>query len=459
MDSILIRRAANYTSVILSVFQDRVLGGFFWNVFSVGMLQGSALVALFLVSRTLTIRDFGIFVVIVATVLTLAGIAQGGTGLTATKFVGEYRNNNLEKVARILRLCRNMNLAVALIFAAALHVLAPMIARVILQKPQLEPYFVWAAIATVFQTVAIYQYGAMQGFGAFRTIGIASIFVGLFHIGLTFAGAIFGGVEGACAGYAAAMALRCYFFMIALRRVSGDHNVPRATKVEPEDWAMVWHFALPACLASYVTLPCIWGATALITRQTDGLALAALFAVIQQIRATALQVPMMLNSVSFAVLSQLRGAGDRHGFNSVFLANLGVSLASSLLIAGTIALSGKLILNFFGQQFVIGYQALGILMMSVVIEMASLSIYQLVQSSGRMWVSLWFIVTPRDVGYLALSFLWLPRGGIIGIASAYLVAQCVGFVATLLTSRATHSPPALHEKPRIPWAGIDSVVD
>src|SRR5512139_2416282 len=74
---------------ILQTFRERLLAGFSWSLMSTLSLQGSVLLTSVIVARLLGLEDFGIYALLVGTVMTVAGIAQGGTGLIATRFVGE----------------------------------------------------------------------------------------------------------------------------------------------------------------------------------------------------------------------------------------------------------------------------------------------------------------------------------------------------------------------------------
>ena len=81
------------------------------------------------------------------------------------------------------------------------------------------------------------------------------------------------------------------------------------------------------------------------------------------------------------------------------------------------------------------HSTLLVMLLAVIPETLGLAAYQLVQSSGRMWQSLFLIVGPRDLLYLLLSSIWISSYGLTGAASAYLVAYTLGCVATILVAR------------------------
>ncbi|WP_291993486.1 oligosaccharide flippase family protein [Candidatus Accumulibacter sp. ACC003] len=420
---------------VVRLFRERLLSGFALNFLSAVALQGSVLLTAIVLARLLGLEDFGIYAVLVSTVMISAGIAQGATGLVGTKFVGELMHTDPGQIARILRMCALMAGSMGLLMALLLFVLAPTIAADVLAKPQVEPFLRWVSAAIVLQVLVTYQYGALQGFGAFRQMSVAGIVAGLAHLGCSVAGAWFGGLTGAAIGFVAASAVRALVFTVTLRGVCRQHAVPAATAISWDDWRRFSHFALPASLASYVTLPCLWGVTALVARQPDGLAWVALFSVAHQVRLAAIQMPALLNAVSFSALSRLKGQGERGGFRQVFWTNMIVSVCFTSALVAVLALFSKEILGLYGAQFVQGSPVLLVMLLAVIPETLGLAAYQLVQSSGRMWQSLFLIVGPRDLLYLLLSSIWISSYGLTGAASAYLVAYTLGCVATILVAR------------------------
>lgn len=420
---------------VVRLFRERLLSGFALNFVSAVALQGSVLLTAIVLARLLGLEDFGIYAVLVSTVMTSAGIAQGATGLVGTKFVGELMHTDPGQIARILRMCAVMAGGMGTVMALLLLAFAPLIASEVLDKPQVEPFLRWVSAAIVLQVMVTYQYGALQGFGAFRQMSVAGIVSGVAHLACSVAGAWFGGLTGAAVGFVAASAVRALVFTLTLRAVCQQHSVPAATTIRWEDWRRFSQFALPASLASYVTLPCLWGVTALVARQPEGLAWVALFSVAHQIRLAAIQMPALLNAVSFSALSRLKGQGESGGFRQVFWTNMIVSVCFTTALVAVLALLAKEVLGLYGPQFVQGSPVLLVMLLAVIPETLGLAAYQLVQSSGRMWRSLFLIVGPRDLLYLLLSFVWMSSYGLVGAASAYLVAYTLGCVATILVAR------------------------
>lgn len=417
------------------VFRERLLAGFSWNVISSIALQGSVLLSTIIVARLLGVQAFGAYSVLVTTVMMIANIGQGGIGLVAAKFVAESLPTDPSRVGRLLAMCRVVTLSTGVAAALFVFVAADVIGTSILRKPEIAPQVRLIALAILFQVLVLYQYGALQGFGAFRELGRAGAIVGVGHVAFTAVGAMYGDVSGATVGFVLASAFRMAVFRLILQRVCRDHGVNDKASFAREDLRLVWQFGLPAGLAGFVTLPSLWLVTVLVARFPDGLAMVAMFSVAHQIRLAVVQLPSLLNAVSFSVLSRLKGGNAGADYRNVFWSGVGINMGFSILVVGMLVLVAEPVLGLYGREFVGGRWVLVLMLVSVIPEMLATTFCQLIQSAGRMWHSLFLIAAPRDFGYLALTALFLPIHGIAGAALAYLVAQSIGLVSTFALSR------------------------
>ena len=420
---------------VLRTFRERLLSGFSWNVLSAVALQGSVLVSTIIVARLLGLQSFGAYAVLVAMVMMIATVAQSGTGLVATKYVAEFLATDPARVGRLLTMCRVLTLATGTLAAVLVIAAADLIGGSVLGRPELVPQVRLIALATLFQVSVAYQFGALQGFGAFRELSRAGVLAGIGHIAFTAVGAWAGDISGATIGFVLASAFRMGVFAWTLKGVCRSHGVADRALVAREEFRLVWRFGLPAGLAGFVTMPCLWFVTVLVARLPDGLALVAMFSVAHQVRLAVLQLPSLLNAVSFSLLSRLKGQNASADFRSVFWSGVGVSMGFAACVVAVLILAAEPVLGLYGRGFEGGRRVLVLLLVSALPEILATSFYQLIQSAGRMWHSLFLIAIPRDLLYLALAAVFLPTHGVAAAASAYLAAHLVGLVATLVLAR------------------------
>lgn len=418
-----------------------------WNMASTLAMQGSVMLTGIVLARLLGLESFGVYSIASTTVMTLVGVAQGGVGIVGVKFVGELLHHQPNRVARVLRMCSFFTSATGIVASVLLWTLAPYIATKILGSPEVEFALKIVSISIFFNVQTVYLQGALQGFGAFRSMSIAGVVSGMAHFLLSVVTAYLSGVNGALVALVVAAAVRWVAFKKTLNVTRKQHSITSSDRVQPEDWSLIWRFGLPAGLASLVTLPCLWGVTAFVARQPNGIMLVGLFSVAHQLRQLVLQLPLMLNSVASSVLGRLKGEGNSGEYWNVFRSNLILTGGFASLVALLVALMSSWILSLYGQNFLEAKPLLLVLMIAVIPEVLGTAGYQLVQSSGRMWRSFLVIVCPRDLIYMGLAILMLPSYGLLGVGLAYLAAHLVGCAATFMVGHGgrSHLPPRKFE--------------
>jgi O-antigen/teichoic acid export membrane protein len=398
-------------------------------------MQGSVLVSSIIVARLLGLVSFGGYALIISTVMTVAAMAQGGTSLVATKLVGESLQSGPASVGRLLRVFRNFAFTMGVLAAILLFGLSELLADEVFARPELVQPLRLIALAGFFLVFVSYQIGALQGFGAFREMSFAGVAAGAFHVALTSLGAFLGGVNGAILGFVVSSALRAVLLGRALDEVRRAHDVPKSVVVARSDFHPIWRLAVPAGLAGIVTLPSLWLVTVLVSRLPDGLALVAIFAVAHQLRLAVLQLPSLLNAVSFSALSRAKGRNETSHFRSIFWSNLTVNIGFSAVVVIVMISLSEPLLRLYGPEFGDGRWLLIILLVSVIPESLAMSTYQLIQSAGRMWYSLFAIVIPRDLIYVTVSVVVIAELGLLGAGIAYLIAWIAALSLVFLSVR------------------------
>ena len=81
----------------------------------------------------------------------------------------------------------------------------------------------------------------------------------------------------------------------------------------------------------------------------------------------------------------------------------------------------------FGSEFVAGAAILRLLAVAACIQALMGPFYQLIQTRGRMWFSLFAVALPRDVLMVVLAFLLTSDYGAMGLAWAQLLAWILAF--------------------------------
>jgi O-antigen/teichoic acid export membrane protein len=413
----------------------RLHAGVLFNLVGGVFAQGSTF-ALNVVSANLLGRlAFGEFTVVQATLSTVGALAQVATGYTATKYVAEFRDTDPERAGRILQLCALVSTGTAIVAAIALALGASWIAGTAYGAPQLAPWLRLAAPGVLFIVMNGFRSGALAGlesYGALARIGVLS---GIAYMALGTLGTYLYGVNGAVAGVVSSAGLQWGLLGITLRRELIGRNIPWRQNQPWRERDAILHFAVPASLTATVTLPAFWLASAFLVRQPGGLEQMALFGAANSFRLIVLFLPNAMNNVGMSLLNNQR-TSSIEAYRRVFWWNLGLTATFVTCGALVVMAVGPILLGAFGKDFQGGYAALRVLMLAAVIESVAIWTYQVMQSHGRMWLTLFLVTLPRDCVIVTFAYLLTPKYGAAGLGAAHAAGWALALtVIAVLTHR------------------------
>jgi O-antigen/teichoic acid export membrane protein len=93
----------------------------------------------------------------------------------------------------------------------------------------------------------------------------------------------------------------------------------------------------------------------------------------------------------------------------------------------------------FGRAFGGAYAVLTLLMLATVFEALAVATYQVIHSEGRIWLSLFGIVLPRDLGILLLSYVLSPVYGAVGLAVAHGAGSMLALIMCVYLASRVHA--------------------
>jgi O-antigen/teichoic acid export membrane protein len=409
-----------------------------WNVAGAAFNQGSTLALGVVVANALGRDQYGVYGFLQSTILLFMNIGQMAMGMVATKFVGEYRIREKERAGRVIVFCLAFAVLSGSIAALTAFLLAPSIAVAVFHDAGPATLIRLAAPAIVFMILAGPCVGILAGFGNFRKNAIAGIAAGVFYIAVGAAMAVRFGLAAVIAGISISAGFSCVLLLVLTLGEAKRNGVPvrwRHLSAVGQERGNLLHVAVPAALTGFSSLPALWLANAILARQAGGIAALALFTAANSVRQVVLFTPYLISNVGFSMLSRHRGTADEEGFRHAFWMNMlavsGIAVAS----AAAVILAGPLLLRVFGRAFAEGYPVLIILAASTIPEALALALYQLIQSRGLLWISLFFVALPRDTALVAFALLLSPGYGARGLANAFLISTLIMLGSNLLLTR------------------------
>lgn len=399
----------------------RFTTGVFWSLAGAVISRGFTLAASIMCARFLGSSGFGELGIIQSTVGTFGLFAGLGLGLTATKYVAEFREKDPEKVGRILALSGLAALVSSTLMMVALVLSSHYVAGHVLADAGLAGPLIVGAGLVFFGGLNGAQTGALAGFEAFQTIARVNIVAGLCSFPLIVLGVWRWGLEGAVWGLVAAMAVNWFLNNRALARECRRSGVKYNVREFHKEWEVLHLFSLPAFLASIVVGPALWFCNALLVRQPNGYGQLGLYTAADRWRLLILFVPTSIYGMLVPVLSNLYGSGDQLGFRKVFRANLlgvsGLALCCALMVMA----AAKPIMAAYGRSFHSGWPILIILSLSALPESLNTLLGHPLMVAGAMWWRFGFDVL-LALALIGVAFVLVPRWGAVGLASAYGLA-------------------------------------
>src|ERR1035437_1760311 len=144
----------------------RFARGAVWSLIGAVISQGSNLAASVITARLLGREQFGEYGMIQSTVGMLGVFAGLGLGVTATKYVAEFRTLNPERAGRIIALGCAVAIVLGGLLALCLLAYAPVLAAKTLHAPGLADELRIASLLLFFNALNGAQTGALSGLEA-----------------------------------------------------------------------------------------------------------------------------------------------------------------------------------------------------------------------------------------------------------------------------------------------------
>jgi O-antigen/teichoic acid export membrane protein len=412
----------------------RLGGGFLFSLVAAIFNSGSTFLVNIAVANLLGREIFGEFAMIQSTLLTFSNVAALATGFTATKYVAEFRLVDKAKTGRILGLCSILSLAMGGAATVVVLASAPWLAVTVLKAPYLCTGLMLAATVVFFNVNNFYQTGALAGLEAFSGIARAGVIAGTAYFILCYAGAHLWSREGAFAGLAISAGVQWLALRFHLRRECVRQGIVVDYHHLGEHRGIFTKFSVPAALSGFSTMPALWLANAFLVRQPDGYAQMALYAAATNLRVLVLFLPQLMNNVGVSLLNNAKGLGDTVRYRKLFWGNLWVTGGMTLAAAAAMTFFGPTLLAVFGRSFGEGYPVLLVLLASTLLESLTVAVYQIIQSQGRMWLSLSTVALPRDTLIVLLAAVLTPIYGALGLALAYTLGWGLALLSTTIVT-------------------------
>jgi len=411
----------------------RLASGVFWSIAGAVISRGLTLAALVLVARMLGKTGYGELGIIQSTVGMFGVFAGFGLGLTATKHVAEFRQNDPERAGRLIAISGLTATVTGGVMAAGLLIFAPWLAEHTINAPHLVGVLRISALMLFTSALNDAQTGALSGFEAFRTIAYVNLAVGLVSFPALVVGVYFGGLTGAVWAMALNLCVSWLLNSLALRKEAHRHDVPFTFRNCTREMPVLWRFSLPAVLSGALVGPVGWACGALLVNQPGGYGEMGVFSAANQLQLAILFIPGAIAQIVLPLLSNLHASDERHRYMKVVWYNVLISGGVTIGIVLPVSLLSGLIMRTYGKGFADGGTVLVLSAATAVPITLTAVIGRVIASKNRMWAGL--VLNAMWAACLLVSAWLLIGHGARGLATAYLLSYVFHFINTAIYTR------------------------
>lgn len=258
------------TKIENSTWALRLIRGTFWVILGTLMSRGLMFVASVLVARILGKIEYGEYSIIRSTTDMFLVFASFGLGITATKYIAEFKITDPACAGRVLSLSTIIATFTGLLVAGNVYYFAPYLASEHLNAPHLKNALQIGSVILFLNTLNGTQTGALSGLEAFKTIAKVNLTSGFLSFPIQIGGAYWYGMEGAIWGLTINTGVNWLLNHFALKRECKRFNMPLRFKGCFQEAPVIWKFSLPAVLSGLMVSPANWICDILLVAQNNG---------------------------------------------------------------------------------------------------------------------------------------------------------------------------------------------
>lgn len=406
----------------------RMINGMTWSFTGTAFAKFLTLLAGIICAHILEKKAYGEFSMVRSTINMFVVLGSGGLGVTATKYISEFRKSSKERIPNVYLTTNSFAIITGAICTLLILLFSNKIASDFLEESELGIALQIGSILLFFSILNGVQNGTLMGFENFRAIAKNTLLGSVFESILMIVGAYYYGVNGAILGFGMGFIVIYVFNKIEITRLFKSYNLQYLSikSMSKKSLRMILDYSIPAALSSLLITPTFWLIRSMLVRECDFNEL-AIFEAADQWKVIILFLPTAISQMVLPLLSSLQS--ENNTFNKTLLLNLSIISLVSILIAGVVYLFSDYIMSFYGTTFNNSYP-LKILAISTVFSAIANVIEMSIYSKGKMW-ECFFINVLWAATVVVSTYIFLIKGhGATGLSYAILISYiltCICF--------------------------------
>jgi O-antigen/teichoic acid export membrane protein len=406
--------------------------GAFWSLSGSVISRGLALVSSIIIARFLGASGYGEFGLVQSTIGMFGSFAGLGLGMTATKYISQYRDIDKVKAGKILGLTLLVASIASAIVSIILFVFSPWLAAKTIAAPHLSAILRIGSFYLFFLSITGLQNGILAGFEAFKAIAVRSVIAGVSTFPLMVGGVYFFGLKGALWGLVGSSLINIILNYFAIKKISLKNNIKINIIDSSSEKSILNEFALPAFLGGVMVGPVNWICNTILINQINGYSEMGIYNAANQWMLIILFVPSSLSAIILPMLTNLNQDSNSFKYSRMLKYNIILNILITTIISLGVIVFSPIIMSTYGTSFSGGRSVLIILAITAILVSYNGVIGQAIASKGKMWIG--FILNLMWALVLVLFTYWFVKngGGAFGFAEANFYAYLFLSVATTL---------------------------
>ena len=322
----------------------RMAKGAFWSFTGTAMAKFLVLVSGVICARILTQQQYGQFGIVRSTVNMFVVFGSAGLGMTATKYISQYRNGHEESISSIYQLTNGFALIAGIIVTSVIIAVSPVIAEKTLDSPELSTPLRLGALLLFMTVLNGAQNGTLTGLEDFRSIAMNTLWGSIAESVFMIVGALIWGLNGAVAGYGVGFIVLYVSNRISIKKDFRRMGISVCREsFNKSDLQLLYKFSLPAALSLIVIPTAYWVIKTFLARES-GFEQVAVYEAADQWKIIIMFIPSSISRIVLPILSNT-GTNESDKFWHILKINLYINGGISFIIALVVCIFSRFIMG------------------------------------------------------------------------------------------------------------------
>ena len=410
----------------------RIASGASWSFLGTATAKFLVLVSGIFCARILGQSGYGELGMVRSTISLFVAVGSAGLGLTASKYISEYRAvNNTNKISEIYVLTNGLALVTGVLVSLLVYFASHFLAANILNAPYIENDLKVGSILLFITVLNGAQNGVLSAYEDFKSIAINTFISSFVEAILIVIGAKYWGVTGALLGFGFSYIMLFILNYAVIHRTFTSNNVKLKWRISRDSFTVLYRFSIPALLSSLLVTPAFWIAKAMLANKA-GFAEVGLYEVADQWKIIILFFPSAVSQIVLPILSNLKSSdsGLKKYWKVLWinvLLNGGVCLILSLIVI----IFNPQLLSLYGSEYTNSLPLIIIVLSTVFTSIAQV-VGLAIASMGKMWTGCIFNIIWAFI-LILFCYIFINMGlGATGIALALLLSYLIHTIIQLI---------------------------